>query len=388
MNVDSKLSRVVLVSPWFLLIFLVIPVLVILSIALHVQLPLAGPDSLLVNNICFAFLTAFRLLRYLVMMGKQIRYGAEFRRPLKGAVTLSRPVAEVRRDLGNTGYIFSPGGAYGEKRDLGYLGTTILYGGLLLLLSVGSWDNLRKFSAVLYDGMGPSTDLSRLESYRTRSRGRLAAKPDSLPHMQITKQYLPDSTYPMGATEVNLYSADGKVQRHLLIPRNPVRYGDYEIYMEKLVFESQIVIKTRGNITLFDDIVKLDQLVKKRGDFSFYGHYVGNDLVGGVYYQPEKSLLMVVITRNGKRVVTDLQFQVDQQVEQGEYILSCAKMGQWSEIHVVRRRNTAMLWFGGILVVAGLLLRIAVRPQRVWLEETAEGSRVWGVGVNRLKAEG
>jgi hypothetical protein len=192
----------------------------------------------------------------------------------------------------------------------------------------------------------------------------------------------------MGATEVNLYSADGKVQRHLLIPRNPVRYGDYEIYMEKLVFESQIVIKTRGNITLFDDIVKLDQLVKKRGDFSFYGHYVGNDLVGGVYYQPEKSLLMVVITRNGKRVVTDLQFQVDQQVVEGDYILSCAKMGQWSEIHVVRRRNTAMLWFGGILVVAGLLLRIAVRPQRVWLEETAEGCQVWVVGVNRLKAEG
>ena len=40
-------------------------------------------------------------------------------------------------------------------------------------------------------------------------------------------------------------------------------------------------------------------------------------LVGGVYYQPEKSTLMVVISRGDKKVVTDMTFQVDQQVAAG-----------------------------------------------------------------------
>jgi hypothetical protein len=156
--------------------------------------------------------------------------------------------------------------------------------------------------------------------------------------------------------------------------------------MSKLVYEPQIVIKTRDSQILFDNIVKLDPLVEKRGVFSFYGPYIGSDLVGGVYYQPENSLLMLVITRNGKRIVTDLQFQVDQQVVHGDYVISCAKMGQWSEIHVVRRRHTGALWFGGLLALAGLLLRIVVRPERIWLEQSGAGCRVWltGRGTKRI----
>ena len=106
----------------------------------------------------------------------------------------------------------------------------------------------------------------------------------------------------------------------------------------------------------------------------------GTYLGGGVYYQPEKSMLMVVITRGDKKVVTDLAFQVDQQVVKGDYILSCAKMGQWSEIHVVHRRHKGLLVIGGVIAVIGLLLRIAIRPQRVWLEEAAEGCGVRVVG--------
>lgn len=375
MNTDSKIPRIVLVSPWFLLIFLVIPILVILSITLHVQLPLAGPRLLLINNICFAVLTACRLLRYLFVMGKKHRYGACHGRP-RSTAGLPQPVAEVRRELTNSGYSFSVDGLYGEKRDSGYLGTTILYGGLFILLAAGCWDNLQQFSGTVLDGMGPSTNLNKMEVYRTIIRGPLAAKPNSLPLMRINKQYMPDGTYLKGATDISLLSPDGKEQRHLLIPRDPVSYGSYDIYMAKMVFEPEIVIKTQDSRVLFDAIVKLDPLVQKRGVFSFYGPYIGNDLVGGVYYQPEKSLLMVVITQNGKRIVTDLQFQVDQQVAQGDYLLSCAKMGQWSEIHVVHRRHKGLLWFGGILVLIGLTLRLAISPQRVWLEEAADGCKV------------
>jgi len=209
--------------------------------------------------------------------------------------------------------------------------------------------------------------------------------------MQILNQFLPDSRYPMGATDILLVSEDGKELRSIIKPGDPVSYGAYDIYMRKLVFEPEIVIKSKDSKILFDGFVMLDPLVQKRGEFSFYGLYVGDGLVGGVYYQPEKSRLMVVITRGQKRIVTNMTFQVDQQVAQGDYILSCAKMGQWSEIEVVHRRHKNMMILGGVLAVMGLLLRIVIRPQRVWLEEAAEGCRVWAVGGETkklLKAEG
>jgi len=379
MKAESKLSRLLLVSPWFLLIFLVIPIIVILSLTLHLSFPLAGALPLLVNNICFTLLVACRLLRYLAGIGRGMRYGAGWRRP-RGSVVTAKSVSDVRGQLTGAGYFLDADGSYGEKRDLGYFGTTVLYGGLFILLATGCWDNLRQFSGVLFDGVGSATKLSKVESYRLLNLGPLAAKSDSLPRLQIIKQYTPDYTFPKGATEISLISEDGKESRTILIPTDPVRYGPYDIYMTKLVFEPQIIIKSKDSRTLFDGFVKLDPLVQKRGPFSFYGLFVGAEVVGGVYYQPEKSLLKVVITRNDKRVVADMTFQVDQQVEKGDYILSCAKMGQWSEIHVVHRRHKFLLLLGGIVALIGLLMRIAIRPQRVWLEGTDGGCRLTVVG--------
>ena len=384
MKDESKLSRLVLVSPWFLIVFLVIPLLVILSIKYHLRIPLVNLRLLLVNNICFALLTACRLFRYLFRIRKEIRYGAGFFRPRRGEI-LQLPVAEARRVLSGAGYAFTADGGYGEKRDYGYLGTTILYTGLVILLAAGSWDNLRQFSGVLLDGMGPATKLNVAKSYRSITKGPLAASLDSLPRMQILRQFLPDETYPKGATEVALIQEDGKVLKTLLRPGNPLSYNGYEIYMAKLVFEPEIVIKSRDSRTLFDGFVKLDPLVQKRGAFSFYGLFVGSDLGGGVYYQPEKSLMMVVISRGDKKVVADMVFQVDQQVTQGDYILSCAKMGQWSEIHVVHKRHKGIQLVGGIIAFIGLMLRIAIRPQRVWLEQAAEGSTIRSSGKDAMQ---
>jgi len=238
---------------------------------------------------------------------------------------------------------------------------------------------------VLLDGVGPATKLNRVESYRSLTKGPLAATPDSLPRMQILRQFLPDDTYPKGATEIVLIAENGKELKTILKPRAPVSYGAYDIYMAKLVFEPEIVIKSRDSRILFDDFVKLDPLVQKRGAFSFYGLFQGAEVGGGVYYQPEKSLLMLVISRGDKKVVADMVFQVDQQVAQGDYILSCAKMGEWSEIHVVHRRHKGILVAGGIIAVIGFLLRIAIRPQRVWLEETAAGSAVRSSGKEAMR---
>lgn len=381
MTFASRLSRLLFVSPWLLSVFLVIPLLVILSVTLNIQIFFLGSTKpLLINNICFACIAGCRLFRYLSLYNKPLRYASACCRPGKSE-TIALPPAEARTVLGKAGYCFDTAGRYGEKRDLGYLGTTVFYAGLFLLLAVGSWDNLQQFSGVLLDGMGPATDLGKIKSYRSITRGALATLPQSLPKMQITRQHLPDDTYPRGATEVILYPDDGKPLAYLLKPREPISIDGYDLYMAKLVFEPQIVIKRSDiNQPLFDSIVTLNPLVQKRGVYSFYGLYQGYNLAGGVYYQPEKSSLLVVISRNEKKVVTEMAFQVDQEVKQGDFIVSCAKMGQWSEIHVVHRRHKLLLALGAVIAVCGLLLRIIIRPRRVWLEEAAEGCRLWATG--------
>lgn len=385
MIAESKLFRLVLVSPWTLLIFLVIPLLVILSFTLHFRLPLMGSTTpLLVNNICFAVFVGCRLVRYLAGLRSSNRYGAACGRPSLSS-TLPSPIADVRIKLAKAGYSIDTGGCYGEQRDMGYLGTTVMYAGLFLLLSVGCWDNLRQFTGVLMDGMGPATNLSKVESYLRINKGLFAASPATLPKMHIISQTLPDSTHPKGATEVALTGEDGKTQNSTLIPGVPVSYGAFDISMTKLVFQPQIVIKDRESGILFDGLVTLDPLVQKRGVYSFYGLFQGVILGGGVYYQPERNMLMVVISRGEEKVVTDLAFQVDQQVTKGDYILSCAKMGQWSEIHVIHRRHKGLLIISGVIAVIGLLLRIAIRPWRVWLEAVPDGCTIWSTDEETIK---
>ena len=391
MNADTKLLRLIVISPWTLFIFLVIPVLVIMSVKFHLQLPITNPTTLLlVNNVLFALLVALRAIWYLTRAGKAVRYSIGSGRP-RNAVNLPFLRSEAQRILSGAGYTFIPDGSYGEKKDFGYFGTTVFYVGLLILLSVGIVDNVRQFSAVLLDGMGSATKLARIGSYARVNKGLFPVGIESLPQLAITKQIFPDGNFPKGATEVSLFSEDGKKQSRILIPGNPISYGDYDISMTKLVFEPQLVIKSLDSTVLFDQRVKLDPLVQKRGVYSFYGLFQGYGLGGGIYYQPEKSSLMVVVSRGDKKVVSDLVFQVDQQVTQGEFILSCVKMGQWSEIRVVHRRHKGVLFFGGIIALCGILLRIAIRPQRVWLEEAPAECVVRSVGKEagrRLKVEG
>jgi hypothetical protein len=354
-------------------------------VSLHIRLPFIGSTTpIIVNNIFFALCVASRLLRYIAGMRSPLRYGATYGKPRR-SVIYPIPVADARAQLVTAGFLFEAHEGYAEKHDRGYYGTTIMYGGLLILLSVGSWDNLQQFSGILLDGIGMTTNLNSVKTYRNISKGPMASIPASLPKMQIINQLFPDNINPKGATEVAFIQPDGKAERVILKPSDPVSFGAYDIYMAKLVFEPQIVIKTKDSQTLFDDFVKLDPLVQKRGVYSFYGLFHGGILGGGVYYQPEKSTLMVVVSRGDKKVVADLTFQIDQQVEQGDYILSCSKMGQWSEIHVVHRRHKLLLVVSAVIVFIGLLLRMALRPQRVWLEEAAEGCKAWMVGKEAEK---
>jgi len=385
MQAESKFSRLVLASPWFLLVFLVIPLSVILSFTQQVHLPFAGPKLLLYNNALFALLVACRFARYLIGIRKGVRYGAGSGVPDKGDL-LSLSAAETRSALERAGYAFDGTGNYCEKRDLGYLGTTLIYGGIMMVLFVGTLDNMRQFSGTLLDGVGTSTKLSKLENYRTLNRGPLAADASSLPQMRILSQVSPNDQYPFGATDLILLSPDGKEYQTLLKPGEPFAYGDYDIIMAKLIFEPQVVIKTDKNQTVISEFVKLHPLVAKRGDFSFFGTFTKANLTGDVYYQPEKSRLKVIMRRDGKRVMdAELIFQGQLLVGQADLILTCEKMGQWSEIRVVRRRHMPLLAVGGGIALIGLLLRLAVRSRRVWLEDSAEGCLIKTADRDALK---
>lgn len=376
MKAESKISRLVLASPWFLLIFLIIPVTVIITITMRLHIPLLGPRLLLYNNAVFALLIACRFVRYLSGLRQGIRYGAAGGAGDAGEV-VSLSCQDSRATLERQGYTFDGSGAYCEKRDLGYLGTTLFYGGLMVLLLVGTLDNMRQFSGTLYDGVGTSTKLSKLENYRLLNRGPLAVDTDSLPQMRIMSQVTPNEQYPQGATETLLLAPDGKEYKALLKPGEPYSYGDYDIYMAKLIFEPQVVIKTDKGQTVISKFVKLHPMVEKLGGFSFFGTFAQANLTGDVYYQPERSRLKVIMRRDGKRVMdAELIFQGERLVGQADLVLTCEKMGQWSEIRVVRKRHMPLLALGGVLALLGLLMRIAIKSQRVWLEELPQGCRV------------
>jgi hypothetical protein len=340
---------------------------------------------LLGNNICLLICLVVRLQRNLAGLRRGIRYGVELPRRA-ASVELERSCVQVREDLTSAGFHFDAVGSYGEKRDLGYLGTTLIYGGLVVMLFFGVWDNLRQFSGTVIKGPGAAIDLSKADKYYHLITGPLAS-PAGVPLLKVTKQVFPDNTYPFGATEIGLYGKDRKWVGGAFIDANkgPYRFGGYDIYLNRLLVDLALTIRTKGSVenNIFDDAVKLMPLYgNKVDDFIMYGTFTtpaGDD--GEVWFDPTHNIFRITLTHGGQKVIeTDYAYQVYREKEAGNFVVSIMGSGQWSEIHVVRRRHMVLIIAGGVLAVLGLLLRVLFRPQRVWLEETAAGCRVHSVG--------
>ena len=387
MKTDSKLYRLIFVSPWTLLVFLIIPLGVILSVSLHIRLPLATSKyPLLYNNACFTLLIALRFLYCLLGTKKALRYGAAYRVPRK-TEEIPQSADTVRSSLTGAGYIFDDAGSYAEKRDGGYLGITILYGGLFIALFTGTLDNMRQFSGILLDSIGKATDLSQRESYGFLTTGPLAAKPTTLPKIKILRQFIPDATYPLGGAEVLLQFADGKEQTTVLKAPDPYRVGPYDIRMSRMVYEPWITVTLDGTKPVFNGRIKLNPLATKVDGYGFYAPFSGSNFLDGeVYYQPEKSRLRVKLNQTGIPMMdTEMIFQVDLRKTAGNLAVACDRMGVWSEIHVVHRRHLPIIFFGIMVAVIGLLMRVMIRPKRVWLEDAADGCRVKAVHEETFK---
>jgi len=385
MKTDSKLLRLACVSPWPFLIFFCIPLLVILTFWFPLPLPHNGAKyALLVNNSCFALFVAFRLLYYLLGLTRGVRYGATH--TASGDFQdVSQSCGAVRETLAAAGFHFDAG-RYGEKHDLGYLGTTVLYAGLLVVLCAGTYDNVRQFSGTLLDGIGVATDLNQIDKYREVVAGPFASAPTSLPKMKIVHQYMPDARYPRGATEVAFRFPDDREQQTILKCPEPFRAGAFDVYMSKMVYEPKLSVTIDNAAPVFSGAVLLDPLVKKENGYGFYGAFVKDNLDGEVWYQPETNRLRMVL-RQGPLTLLDkeLVFQVDRLQTSGNISFSCERLGVWSELHVVRRRHFPILFIGGFIALLGLVLRLAFKPQRVWLEDVYGNCRVEAVGKEALQ---
>jgi hypothetical protein len=388
MHIKAQTSRFFLESPLPLLLFSFIPAAFFGSRIFQLQLPFQLSTRMILASVaCLLLCVVARLVRGLVRAPRDIRYSTK-RPGSKPGTLLDLTAAELRASLGAAGYRFAPGGRYAEKRDLGYWGALAAYAGLLLLSATGIRDNLYQFSGTTIHGMGIPVSLSNPELYYPVIRGPLSSIAH-LPLLGINKQLFPSQQYPKGATEIVLLSKEQVpfFQQMIVSMGEPARFRDFDIFLAKLLVDTSLTIKLKeGARPLFEDAVKLSPLLKKEGNFDFYGAFASPEAgEGELYYDSAANVFRVILSRGGKKVLdADYAFQQYREKSVGDYLVRFSGMGRWSELHVVHRRNMALILFGAALAAAGLLVRIAFRPRRVWLEETPQGCRVWG---SRLQGE-
>jgi hypothetical protein len=388
---NSKLLRFLIRSPFPLLIFIVIPLALILSTVLHVPLPFRITTRiLLINNCVLLLFLGARLLYYLSGLRHSIRYGAA-PRPSDAALALTSPAAQVRDELSRSSFNWNADGSYAEKHDRGWMGTVLIYGGLFLLLFVGTYENLSQFSGTILHGIGMPANLDQRGAFFPLLKGPLASQA-GLPKMKITKQVFASSAYPKGATDIVLLTNGGKqLESATLVGggAEPYQYKGYDIFLAKQLVDVSLTIKTKDKPEkiIYYESVKFSPLWKKEGDYSMYATFrtpEGHE--GEAFYNPDKKTFKFTLTREGKTILdTEYVLYQYRNKEVGNFVISIDAMGNWSEIHVVRRRHMGLLWVGGFIALFGLIMRIAIRPQRVWLEETDEGCRVWGIGKDLEK---
>ncbi|GFE57815.1 cytochrome c biogenesis protein ResB [Geobacter sp. AOG1] len=387
MNKNTKFSgasKIFFVSPYFLLVFLVIPAYSVLRIKL--RLPVSG-DLLLGNNVLFCVCIALRLVWRMVRMRGDIRYGADYHPP-KSVIEIDRPAAQLQTALTGVGFHFTVAGDYGEKRDLGYLGTTLLYVGLLLLLLFGSYDYMREYSVMGRLGVGEPISLDGKGLIGQFEAGSLAGA-SRLPLLQVKKQILPNPQWPKGATEIALLSQERKeLATGIIAPGKPFLYGGLDYHMTRFIFDALIMIRKDKSI-VYENFVKLLPLPQKKGAYSYYGSlkYPQSENVGGsAWLNPEDKAIQIQATLDKKKIVdTELKLWGKNKIAQGEYTASLEGLAQWSEIRVARGRHRVMLIIGAVLAAVGGFIRIMIRPQRIWLEGSEEKCQVRVIGRKTLQ---
>jgi hypothetical protein len=386
---ESALKHLIFISPIPPVLCLAVFALFILIQFVRIPLIAAlGVTPLLVSNLFFLLLVALRLAWYAWRLPREQRYDAD-RRPRGDGVPIKRPVDQVRTDLTGKGYRFAQGGRYGEKRNLAPLGMTVLYGGLFVGLLIGNYDYLYQFSGSVFNGGGMTMALSDNTGYYSVARGPLSSTA-ALPRMKIDRQILPNKEWPKGATEITLLAKNGAVLARGTVERGgqPLRYNGYEYHFARFLFDAILNITTtnKGYIEV-DNFIKLQPMNNPAGNYTYSSRFMGARYRWTALFNPERQAMMLdAIDKNGAQVVNgEIVFQKENKKKMGVFVVDFLGLAQWSEMHVVRTRHMVLLVSGLLIAVVGALLRLAVSPQRVWLDETPNGSRAWAEGGETKK---
>jgi hypothetical protein len=387
-SVKAVLIYLIYTSPFLPIFFLAIFGLFILTQFVNVPLISSlGPTLLTVSNLSLLLLVALRFLFYAKGLRHDLRYDAD-RHPRNDGVVITRPVDQVRTDFVAAGYRFDPDGRYGEKRNLAHLGVTLVYGGLLLALLIGTFDYLRQYSGTVFQGVGVPMDLSNRRGYLSVVKGPLAST-SGLPQIRVNKQIQPNREWPKGATEIALLAKDSTVLSTGTIGASggkPLKFKGYEYHFNKFLYDVMFAIKTSNGHVEFDDMVKLQPVVQPEGNYTYSSRFKGERYRWIALFDPErKALRLVALDQKGAQVVDGvIVFQKEPTKEMGDFAVQFSAMSHWSEMHIVHARHMYLLVVGLLIAVAGGLMRLVYRPERVWLDLAPEGCQVWTTGRETL----
>ena len=343
----TAVKHLIYTSPILPLICLAIFSFYILAQFVHVPLISSlGPTLLLVSNISFLLIIALRVLCR---------------------------VQGMWRDHGCD-----------KKINLGHLGSTIAYGGLLITLLIGTCDYLRQYSGAVFQGIGQAMDLSDRKCYFSVDKGPLAST-SGLPQLMVKKQILPNQEWPKGATQIALLAKDQSVMTTGVVGASggePLKFKGYEYHFNRFLYDAMIAIKTSNGHVEFDDMIKLQPADHPEGNYTFSSRFRGERYRWIALFDPaRKALRLVALDKKGAHVEDGvIAFQKEPTKDMGTFAVEFSALSQWSEMHVVRTRHMYLLVAGLLIAAAGALLRLCCRPRRARREtETAE-RRIWSPG--------
>jgi len=382
---SSRIKNIVLTSPYFLLLFLVIPAGIIISHLLRLPYTL---NLMLANNIGFLVIVALRLIWYLQRLRTPAWYGAENGVPAQSCMLVDSKSA-IRSALHENGYRFNIANSYGERHDAGYFGTVILYAGLALLLFFGTYDNVMQFTGVVRLGIGDPKSISKPDAFADLVMGP-AASPGPLPLLQIRKIILPNTQWPKGALEIGFWDKnDHMLMEGVTAPGKTLFFDGFEYSMLKFSNVAEFMVLNGMKQIVFNSLLSMLPLPKKMGEYSF--HTTVDDpafdkIKGDAWFNTDKKKMKVVLTRDGKPFLdTELELWGGNSKTQGDYTASFSRLGEFAEIRVAHVRHFMMLKIGAVVALIGGLLRLAVRPQRVWLVENESGCTAKVIGAKTRK---
>jgi hypothetical protein len=376
-------------SPWLPLIFIALFALFIYAEYARLTLPRFIPlprTLIIVNNICFLLVIALRFISRLLRLTRKFHYDAGDQ-PRMRTYQSDLQMCSLRSEFAAAGFCFDKSG-YGEKRTLSLPATTFIYGGILLALLVGSYDNLRYFSGAFVQGLGAPTPLDDERLFSDVRKGPLVSL-KSMPKLQVKKFIFDDTKWPKGAVELALYDKNNAVVAQRTVAKNgkPLAYRGLEYHLEGYFAEVPLQISTDNMHMEFEGTLKVQPLDPPQGSYTYYASFQGIRLMWDLLYDPAGKTFRLMGGKNGKNIVDGvIIIGRDTTIQMGPFVAKLSNFAQRVEIHVVRHRQLVLVYLGLGISAIGILLRLILRPQRVWLEEAPEGCRAWGVGgeVKRL----